>query len=190
MKYKIEFFDYWHTSSGLSTGSDADTTVIKDEDKLPIIQGKTLKGLIREAAENLHELDSSLVTKEFIKLVFGEQILDNDKQEKSVKEATCFFSNAMLSKKTVEFLNTENDKNLKSALYKNIASTKIDENGQAKEHSLRVLEVCIPLVLYAEIVDFPDDKQYEEQLKLCLNWVKRMGLNRTRGLGRCKLEII
>ena len=76
----------------------------------------------------------------------------------------------------------------KQMLYKNIASTKIDDDGQAVDHSLRHMQVTIPMELYAEIIDFP--LEYLEQLKNCFAWVKKMGLNRSRGLGRCKLETL
>ena len=48
--FKITFFSEWHCGSGLSSGSDLDALVIKDKDNFPFIPGKTLKGLIREAA--------------------------------------------------------------------------------------------------------------------------------------------
>ena len=49
MKYKVEFYSDWHCGSGLSSGSDIDSLVIKDEDGLPFVPGKTLKGQIGRA---------------------------------------------------------------------------------------------------------------------------------------------
>lgn len=54
--YKIEFFSEWHCGSGLSAGADTDALVIKDSEGFPYIPGKTLKGLFREAIEELIEL--------------------------------------------------------------------------------------------------------------------------------------
>ena len=51
--YTIEFFSYWHCGSGLSAGADVDSLVIKDAKGMPFVPGKTIKGLIREAAETL-----------------------------------------------------------------------------------------------------------------------------------------
>ena len=51
--YQIEFFSQWHCGSGLSAGADIALLVIKDKEGMPFIPGKTLKGLIREAVENL-----------------------------------------------------------------------------------------------------------------------------------------
>ena len=57
MKYKVTFLDYWHLSSGLSAGSKLDSTVTRDENGLPYIPGKTIKGLIREMAELTENFD-------------------------------------------------------------------------------------------------------------------------------------
>jgi CRISPR/Cas system CMR subunit Cmr4 (Cas7 group RAMP superfamily) len=65
LKYKIEFLSDWHCGSGLSSGSDLDSLCIKDELNLPFVPGKTLKGLLHEAAEVI-SIDSSL-----IKAIFG-----------------------------------------------------------------------------------------------------------------------
>ena len=52
MIYKVTFLDYWHLSSGLTSGSKLDSTVVKDKDGLPFIPGKTIKGLLREQSIN------------------------------------------------------------------------------------------------------------------------------------------
>jgi CRISPR/Cas system CSM-associated protein Csm3 (group 7 of RAMP superfamily) len=185
--YQIDFFTYWHASSGLSGSTYADLLVNKTDKNLPFIPGKTLKGLLREAAESIHELNSELVTADFIDYVFG---LSPTKEEMDkeifTKEANCFFSNAYLSEKLTTSINKEST----NYLYKVISSTKIDKNGIAEDSSLRQLEVTVPLILYAKIEHFPEEDNYLKQFKHCLNWVKRMGLNRSRGLGRCHFSIL
>lgn len=57
IRYKIEFYTYWHCGSGLSAGADVDLLAIKDEEGFPFIPGKTVKGLIREATETLVKLN-------------------------------------------------------------------------------------------------------------------------------------
>ncbi|PID47068.1 MAG: CRISPR-associated protein, partial [Proteobacteria bacterium] len=52
IKYKITFLDYWHLSSGLSGGARFDSSVLKDENSLPFVSGKTIKGLLRIEAED------------------------------------------------------------------------------------------------------------------------------------------
>lgn len=196
--YKIQFFTPWHASSGLSAGTTASNTVMKDKDDLPYIPGKTLKGLLRDAAENMKHLPV-LMDQGFIDEVFG---LGDDEvkrrneaaQKKELTEyqkllsyeSDCHFSDATLSKDLAEGIIAS--KNV-ALLYENSTSTAIDTNGQAKDHSLRTIEVTIPLTLYGQIENFPNNSADETKIKYCFQWIKRMGLNRNRGLGRCQFSI-
>ena len=173
--YKVQFFDFWHTGSGLSGSTYADNIVHKNEDNLPIIAGKTIKGLFREAAESIHKLNSGLITADFIAAVFGSADVEPDS----------FFSNVTLSKTLSEGIVKGNNQN---ALYQVIASTEIDGDGQAKDGSLRMLEVTIPLSLYGAIENV--SPLYHQQMIHCFNWVKELGVNRNRGLGRCHISIV
>ncbi|MEM6801315.1 MAG: RAMP superfamily CRISPR-associated protein [Bacteroidota bacterium] len=177
--YEIVFFTYWHTGSGLSGGADLNATVIKNESLLPYIPGKTLKGLLRDAATSLNELNPQLVSQSFIEEVFGKE------NKETYLNTGCYFSDAQLApalaKKIV-------DEKLQSFLYDRLASTAIDENGQAKDHSLRHIEATIPLKLYAFIEDFPSNPEHDLALKSSFQWIKQLGLNRTRGLGRCQFS--
>jgi len=168
IKYKIEFLDYWHLSSGLSAGAKLDSSVVKDSHGIPYASGKTIKGLVREMAEILDN-------ETFVKECFGLEGVDI---------GVCYFSNASLEKEEREQIVSNR---LQDNLYDEIASTKI-EDGMAVDHSLREIEVVIPLTLYGEIEDIPS--QYIDDMKRALKMIKRMGLNRNRGLGRCQLEVV
>jgi len=156
LKYEIKFFDYWHLSSGLSAGAKLDSTVTKDKENLPYAPGKTIKGLVREIIEK--------------------ETLDIDFLHK------CYFSNATMQKDTQKQIIQNN---LQDNLYDVIASTKIDENGIAVDNSLREIEVVIPFSIYGEILDIPSKDDFDK-LEKALKNIKRMGLNRNRGLGRCE----
>ena len=168
MKYKVTFLDYWHLSSGLSAGAKLDSTVTRDENGLPYIPGKTIKGLIREMAE-------LTCNKEFVTKCFGS----------SSDIGECNFSNAEIEENTKK---TIINNSLQNQLFDEIASTKIDDKGIAESGSLREIEVVIPMTLYGEIKNIPDE--YKQEMIKALNKVKRMGLNRNRGLGRCIIEVI
>ena len=184
MKIAIKFFTYWHCGSGSSGGSRVDALVARDDNGLPYIPGKTIKGHIREMAESLGNCT-------FVNVCFGGSSNDGkDGREKDIcfdenykeKEGKCYFSNAVIEENI--------DKNLSSYLFSTISSTKVDENGLAEGGSLREIEVVVPLILYATI-DFSDKaKDFEEEIKKALYQVKRMGLNRTRGLGRCEISVV
>ena len=167
MKYKVTFLDYWHLSSGLSAGAKLDSTVVRDENGLPYIPGKTIKGLIKEQSNN----------DKFLEICFGEE---------GNKIGKCHFSNAEIEENNKKIIINDS---LQNQLFDEIASTKIDkENGIAESGSLREIEVVIPMKLYGEITNIPDE--YKQEMINCLKKIKRMGLNRNRGLGRCVITDI
>ncbi len=175
IKYEVKFLDYWHLSSGLSAGAKFDSMVVKDADGLPYLSGKTLKGLAREMAELLN--DETLILK-----CFGGEGVDM---------GACYFSNATLPKVIADEIK---EHSLQDRLYDEIASTKIGQKGKEEEtegiavdNSLREIEVVVPLTLEGYIDDVPSD--HKEQIKKALKMIKRMGLNRNRGLGRCEICI-
>jgi len=178
--YKIEFFSDWHMGTGLSSGSDADLLVIKDKTGLPFVPGKTLKGLFKNAAKDL--LEARYLDIDFIREIFG---LDSKEHgnNKSIPGKT-FFSNAELSNKTKQLL-----KGKTSLIYRRISSTAIGENGQAKEHSLRTLEVVVPLTLYAAIENIPESIDLNKLID-CMKMIKRIGTGRNRGFGRCEFSAL
>ena len=183
IKYKIEFYDFWHIGSGQHSGVVADAIVAKTKNNLPFIPGRTLKGLLREAAEVLNSLnDGELVSSAFIESTFG-----NVTSSSETTKAVSFFSNAYLSN---HLANNLNSNHLSSNLYRLQSSTALDEKGQALKGSLRTLEVTIPLTLYGSVIDVPDKQDFTIQLEHCFNYVKRMGVNRNKGLGACNLEIL
>jgi len=169
LRYQLKFYDYWHIGSGLSAGARLDSTVIKDQNDLPYVAGKIIKGLSREMAETLKDAA-------FVNVCFGNNGIEMGK---------CYFSNAQLLDATAKHICSLK---LQSNLYDVIASTKIDEtNGVAEDNSLREIEVVVPLELCGEIRDLPEN--YKEAMTRSLKMIKRMGLNRNRGLGRCEFFV-
>jgi CRISPR/Cas system CSM-associated protein Csm3 (group 7 of RAMP superfamily) len=167
LKYKIKFFDYWHLSSGISAGARLDSAVVKDKYNLPYVPAKSIKGLTREMAELLDD-------NEFVNRCFGEE---------GVKNGKCYFANAVLNKTTQKEIISNN---IQDNLYDVIASTQIGKNGIAVDNSLREIEVVVPIELEGEILDI--EKNDIENMKKSLQMIKRMGLNRNRGLGRCEFS--
>ena len=194
IQYKIKFYSDWHCGSGLSSGADSDLLVIKDKDGFPFIPGKTIKGLVREAVEEINELSVKKFNDE-IKTVFGVF----DANEKAI-QGCCFFTNATIKDGLADVINKSK---LQEHLYRSISSTAIDENGVADAHSLRTMEVTIPCELIGNILDIPDNYFIEDEngdvreiagkfgevLVNGLKFIKRLGQNRNRGLGRCLFEI-
>jgi len=179
--YKVNLLSDWHCGCGLTSGSDVDLLVIKDENGLPYIPGKTIKGLLKEAAYYMGELsDDKDNWHQLRKDVFGIKT-SNDPESNQSESGTCYFSNALLSG-TIQNSLKDNEP-LKPNLYRQISSTAIDENGLAKKHTLRKIEVVIPLELYGKIAGLHET--YLDQILKCFAYVKQLGSHRNRGLGRC-----
>jgi CRISPR/Cas system CSM-associated protein Csm3 (group 7 of RAMP superfamily) len=183
IKYRIEMLSDWHIGSGLDGGADADLLVLKDENNLPYIPGKTIKGLLKDSLMDIADLEHKNGVKKRIESLFGKEVVENKKIVGS-EPGTLFFSNAEINSAE---RNDIISNNLSSQLYKNIASTQIDDKGIAKKSSLRTMQVCIPVSLEGEISgEEIDDALFEMAFK----WTRQLGVNRNRGLGRCKISII
>ncbi len=178
INYKITFLSDWHAGSGLSSGANADSIVIKDKNNLPYIPGKTIKGLLKDSLFDILDVQPTSINKELVDTLFGSEI-----NEKSTNPSKLFFSNVELVEKD------EITSELTPFLYRNLASTTIDKNGIAKEGSLRTMEVTLPISLEGYIskeTEFNDDEK--SLLELSMKWTRALGSNRNRGLGRCTIE--
>lgn len=174
VKYEIEFFSNWHCGSGLAAGADVDTLVIKDKNGIPYVPGRTMKGLLRDAANVIS------VKEDLINAIFG---VAGDKDDH--KTGCAFFSNATLSSAEYNYI-LENK--LTPYLFQTFASTSIDENGIAKDNTLRKIETVVPCKLMGEILNVPDGAALDA-LNDAMHYIKRMGTGRNRGYGRCKITI-
>jgi len=191
INYEIEFFSNWHLGSGLAISADVDAATLKDDHGLPYVPGKTLKGILKDAASLLAENAYKGIDKAFVDRIFGINDKDADAQESSLKhyQAQAYFSNAYLSEQLANWLTNENVGN-QTKLFQRYSSTAIDqETGIAVDKSLRTMEVCIPVSLYGTIDNLQSEEDVEK-MKLVLVAVKKMGQNRHRGLGRLELKKI
>lgn len=181
IKYSIHFYSSWHCGSGLSAGADVDALVIKDKDGLPYIPGKTLKGLVREAVEDYAALSGTL-SQEVLDKAFGLPA-NTDKTDDNMS-GTAFFTNATLNEKEAKAIVGNR---AQEYLYKKVSSTAIDDEGIADDNSLRSIETVVPCTLHAAIYDLPND--VERILEKSLGLIHHIGMNRSRGLGRCDFKI-
>lgn len=182
INYTIQFFDDWHCGSGLAAGADIDTLVIKDKDNLPFVPGKTIKGLIKEAVDDINQFSTNKIDIEKIKKAFG-----YFKNADNLDKGDLFFTNAELPENQRE---TIVKNNASKFLYRTIASTAIDDDGIAVEHSLRKMEVTVPCTVKGSIIADTIDEDIVKIICKSFDYIKRLGQNRNRGLGRCKFTFI
>ena len=177
--YTVNFLTDWHAGSGLTSGAEADAVVIKDSDGFPYIPGKTMKGLFADAFLDFLSLEIDKFSKESYNSLFGYM----DKQTKVTSPGSLFFSNVCLPKSERSAIGIDQV----DYLYRNIASTAIEaKTGVAKDSSLRVMEVCVPISLDGHILGAKDaEKQLIAQLA---KYIRTIGASRNRGLGRCSIK--
>ncbi len=175
IRYKIEFFSQWHCGSGTSAGADVDELVVKDFNGMPLLPGKTVKGLVREAVENYVQFSGCADRTMDIEECFGTE---------GTTAGCCHFTDAVLSKGDYESIKKDG---LQKYLYCKLTTTAIGEDGTAQEHSLRSMEVVVPCTLHGEITDVPEGMG--EVMAKSLGLIKRLGQKRNRGLGRCDFKI-
>lgn len=89
INYSIQIYTYWHCGSGLAAGADVDLLPVKNKKGLPYVPGKTIKGLVREAAETICSLQNLDID---LNECFG--FFDNAEEK---RQGQTFFTNAELS---------------------------------------------------------------------------------------------
>ena len=184
--YQLKFLGYWHCGSGLSGGAEADAGVIKDAQGLPFVPGKTIKGLLKDAAFEM--VQGNTEKQNLIDILFGYTAMSATRGDGGNGKASrthagsASFSNAELP--LPERMEAAGE--LSHYLYDILASTSIDEKtGTAENQTLRSIEVVVPLTLHGSIrMDACSDEE-KALLKACLKWVRAAGAHRNRGLGRC-----
>jgi CRISPR/Cas system CSM-associated protein Csm3 (group 7 of RAMP superfamily) len=180
IKYSITFLSDWHAGSGLSSGANADSIVIKDKHNFPYLPGKTIKGLLRDALEDIKAVQTGLVDETMMYNLFG--MINSDT---STSAGSLHFSNVVLEEKA------QISEEMTEFFYRNFASTTIEKNGVAKQGSLRTIEVTVPMTLHGEVSNTKEFQEKEiEMLKMAMLWTRSLGANRNRGLGRCQIQLI
>lgn len=187
ISYQVKMFTDWHCGSGLAAGADVDALVVKDSDGIPYIPGKTIKGLLREAVDDIMDFTcESDDTRNLVKQTFGffdGKAASGDKRADMIR-GTAHFSNAQLCEAERDAIT---EKHLQVHLLRTVASTALDSNGLARKGSLRRMEVAVPCTLEGKITGVPEE--LVQLFKKAMGYVKRLGQNRNRGLGRCEFSI-
>ncbi|QEP41843.1 hypothetical protein D5085_00985 [Ectothiorhodospiraceae bacterium BW-2] len=213
---KIELLDYSLPGSGKGDSADFDETVRRDSDGLPLIAGKHLKGLIRQAlrcgsewgwlptiADSYQQPDEQNRPLDWSRLLFGASLLEDgrnqsdthiDESERGMTADEGYagrlhISNALLPQAVADHL--RNHPEQQSLLFVPIGSNRINEYGATVEHSRRRIEVVIPLTFYATLT--PTDElptNWQAVIQTVLPLISAIGKQRRRGYGRAQLTLL
>lgn len=188
--------------SGKGWGSVIDSDFTFSADGLPFIPGKRIKGLLKDALQELSVLDGYSNKKSEIEQVisslFGEkgkdrpgQLIVPDLTLDIVEPLSSWIHFAEKEQLLSKFEMVE----LFSSFRK---QTSIGEDGTALDHSLRTFRVLNRKSPWEKKQDltftgfFTLDEKDANAAKWLMNgakWIKRMGTSRTRGLGKVKFFI-
>lgn len=194
MRYKltIELLSDTCVGSGDSMSSIVDMEIAYDSYGIPAIQGRRMKGLFREAAEELNEF--GMISDREIKYIFGCAGTD---------EGNIIFPNLfpadyeavrqliLEAKRDSVWKNYVRRKNVTDYYTSIRKQTALDEDGIARENSLRTIRVVRKGIVFEGKIDIDGDnvERIAEVLEKCAGMIRHIGINRTRGMGNvmCRL---
>lgn len=190
-KLIFDIRSYWHAGTGQGSGSHLDAIVQKDSHGLPILPGRSVKGLLRDAVLQAEQLDwfSDLQAPSGsdspTELLFGKKPSENSDQE-GHDPGLLRIGSATLPAEMVAWLSEDIQASYRTKLFREMHSTAIDEKtGTALDKSLRGIEVTIPLILEAPLsIQGESDWPWQEYLKMALPLLRHIGSKRNRGMGR------
>lgn len=205
----LDFSGYWHVGSGRGRGYYLDEECLKDNNGLPFVSGKQLKGLLRHAVRRAEawgwyediSLSNDTKTASFEDLLFGSATQSESRFETT--SGMIFVGNATLAESEYNYLREADQAALRQYLYQPLYNTKIDhDSGTAEDMSLRGIEAALPMQLYTDLqlrLTALDDTLLKQQqamlesnpwqlIEKALPLIDAIGAHRSRGLGEVVLS--
>lgn len=204
----VNFLNYWHTGSGAGAGHSVDARCLRDQNDLPFIAGRQLKGLLRHAVQRaeawgwLDALAKPEGVASFAELLFGSITQERGRDETT--PGMLMVGNARLPDAEYDWLAQKAQAQHREQLFTELFSTAIGADGIAEDHSLRGLEVCLPIPLRAPLsleqtaLDETLRRQQHQWLASTNPWtpvekalplIDALGAHRSRGLGEAILSL-
>lgn len=203
MQLKIDIQSRWHVGSGYGDGPGADALVVRTEEKLPYLPGKTLKGLLRDACRLAEDLGH--IPEHTTNNLFGLGDVDPNKYQPSeygpgmerflTKQGGLQVGNGIMG--ATHAIQQQwkrwsvSNQGVCEVLFHTIHATALEENGVIKEGSLRAFEFVVPMALYANVnILASEHVNHVEHFKVFLPLIRELGIRRNRGFGRCKISVV
>lgn len=174
---QMEIATYWHAGTGRGISLQLDSVVRRDRRGLPILPGRTVKGLLRDAVRLAGELG------------WVESLEANRLFGFSGTPGEILVSPARLQRDAADLIATSDA--LRAGLFETLFATAIDAgSGTARRKSLRSMEVVVPLALEVTLTGPSTSSSWVDPLRTSLPLLRAVGSHRNRGLGRVeKLEL-
>jgi RAMP superfamily len=174
---QMEIATYWHAGTGRGVSLQLDALVRRDRRGLPILPGRTVKGLLRDAVSLAGEF--GWVGPREAERLFGTPTTPGE----------VLVSPARLPQDASDLIVASG--HLRAGLFETLFSTAIDfDSGTARRKSLRSMEVVVPLCLHAALTGPAVSSGWLDSLRTSLPLLRAVGSHRNRGLGRIgRLEL-
>lgn len=191
----FDILTWWHAGTGRGDGTVADAVLARSDDGLPYLPGRTVKGLARDAVRL--GVAAGMATREQLEAWFGTSLVEGDPENRvekleearfATRPGALRFESATLGDAWTRWARGHESE--RSALVSTFASTRIGADGVARDQTLRVIEVAVPMTLRAP-VEGPEGDWLRVLEKVLPLFVRGLGSHRNRGLGRvlCNLEV-
>lgn len=203
MKVVFDIQAWWHAGTGAGNGQFADAVVNRGADGLPYLPGRSVKGLLRSAmelGEACNQVPERTTTRLFgsgLPEITGEPASIDTEQDRLFQEGRfsthpgeLLFSSATMPQSWRQWAQSvgASDPRIRHFFHQ-ISSTAVEDTGIVQDHSLRTIEVTIPLLLEATLVSSNElNQEWKDHIKTILPLVRHLGAYRNRGLGRVELR--
>ncbi|MGQ0566600.1 MAG: RAMP superfamily CRISPR-associated protein [Gemmobacter sp.] len=184
MRLVFRFLSFWQVGTGEGAMGTFDSRAARDPDGLPLIPGRQVKGLCRQAVYDAAAMGVPHVDRKAVVSLFGTRSLPGRPLHDETTAGLLRFSDARLPDNDRAALRGKAD--LIAGLFQSRRSTAMTDTGTARPHSLRYDEVVLPLVLVADVTPLPGVNvgNWRKSLTDALPLLNAVGSGRTRGLGR------
>jgi hypothetical protein len=197
---KFDVVSFWHAGTGRGAGAELDAVAHRTAGGLPVLPGRTVRGLMREglrAALALRAVsDPALEHRLFGSSLDATPGTDDvvarfEEKRYATEPGRLVFGSARVgtslddADRWERWATTPEGRSRVGHLFRPFASTKL-RDGVAEDQTLRAIELVVPLVLVAEVTATAgsDAVDWRAPLEIAARFVRGIGSHRNRGLGR------
>lgn len=183
--------------SGSGRGSLIDSDIVFDDNGLPFFPARRLKGLLRESATEVLEMLDQAGLKGFLSITI-EEIFGSPTCSSAIRIHNLYPQDYTETVKCLNYFGQEfphliNKAAVMNALTSIRQQTAIDEQGHARDNSLRTIRVLNPQFCFQgkiEVLKSEWQEEIEALLALSCQNLKRAGSGRNRGWGDISCRIL
>jgi len=204
---RFEIASFWHAGTGRGAGAELDARSHRSASGLPVLPGRTVRGLFREAMETAVSFSvlKPVAGQDLVVACFGSPVVEGSGDRVSrmeearfrTREGALVFGSARVGESLAQadaweaWAGTDEGRARTEHLFRPFASTRLDEDGVAMDGTLRATELVVPLTLVAR-VEFPREVSgvdWAQALERSARFIRGVGSHRNRGLGRVKVTV-